>query len=410
MLDGTGISPGTSSETFYDELDEKPANDHVYRFTPPGGGGCTAPTAYNLTGGGLYCPGSPVAFGLSSSESGVTYQLVRNGSDIGSPVGGTGNWGLAKKLVADDGAANNFFGNSVAQAGDIAVVGANGNSNNRGAAYIFAQDFGGSGNWGQAKKLMAGDPAIGDGFGTSVSVSGDFVLVGAPNKGTYMGAAYIFQRDAGGTDNWGQVKKLQATDCATNDRFGTNVVLDGDYACVSAVRCGGSGAMYIFHRNAGGADNWGQLAKHTPSDGAANDQFGSALAVSGFNFAASSSLDDVSGKTDQGSVYVFEGHDCGDEDRPEQTTTAAHSPVVAAMPSVVCSPNPFRDALTVQIGAVGAVRLQITDATGRIIEQAELPAGTARFDWQAIGQPTGLYFVQVAAEGGVQVVPVSLMR
>ncbi|MCZ2460881.1 MAG: lamin tail domain-containing protein, partial [Chitinophagales bacterium] len=50
------------------------------------------PTAFNVTGGGSYCTGgSGVTVGLSGSESGVNYQLVRNGTNTGSPVAGTGS-------------------------------------------------------------------------------------------------------------------------------------------------------------------------------------------------------------------------------------------------------------------------------------------------------------------------------
>lgn len=50
------------------------------------------PTAYGVTGGGSYCPGSTgVEVGLANSELNVFYQLKRNGTPIGSPVAGTGS-------------------------------------------------------------------------------------------------------------------------------------------------------------------------------------------------------------------------------------------------------------------------------------------------------------------------------
>ena len=49
-------------------------------------------TTFNVTGGGSYCSGgSGVVVGLSGSQSGVNYQLKRNGNDLGSPVVGTGS-------------------------------------------------------------------------------------------------------------------------------------------------------------------------------------------------------------------------------------------------------------------------------------------------------------------------------
>ncbi len=117
------------------------------------------------------------------------------------------------KLLASDAASFDWFGHSVAVAGDTAVVGARFNDDNgsgSGSAYIFQRDAGGIDNWGQVKKLLASDAAS-DQFGASVAVAGDTAVVGALSNDS----AYIFQRDAGGIDNWGQVKKLLASDAAS---------------------------------------------------------------------------------------------------------------------------------------------------------------------------------------------------
>ena len=50
------------------------------------------PTVYNVTGGGAYCTGGTgVVVGLASSQTGVNYQLLRDGTAIGSPLAGTGS-------------------------------------------------------------------------------------------------------------------------------------------------------------------------------------------------------------------------------------------------------------------------------------------------------------------------------
>ncbi|MFN4257516.1 MAG: hypothetical protein ACK4Q5_21150, partial [Saprospiraceae bacterium] len=191
----------------------------------------------------------------------------------------TNAWGNVKKLTAPDGAANNFFGQSVAQSGNLVLVGANGHLGNRGAAYLFD----GGAAWAQVQKLMASDAAVGDGFGTSVSMSNSCAVIGAPNKAGYTGAAYVFKNDAG---TWSQAKKLVASDGAANDRFGTAVALSGDYAYVTAVRGNATaGAVYVFHKDAGGVGNWGQIGRYTAADGANGDQFGYALGVSGERMA-----------------------------------------------------------------------------------------------------------------------------
>lgn len=103
-----------------------------------------------------------------------------------------------KKLVASDAEADDYFGRSVSISRDTVVVGAFGENNggsNAGAAYVFQTHQGGSDNWGQAKKLVASDAEAGDWFGYSVSFSGGTMVVGAHGEdsgGSRAGAAYVF--------------------------------------------------------------------------------------------------------------------------------------------------------------------------------------------------------------------------
>ena len=87
-------------------------------------------------------------------------------------------------------------------------------------------------------KLIAADSAAGDQFSSSVSVSGDIAVVGAfadDDDGSASGSAYVFGRDEGGPDNWGLVKKLTASDAAAGDNFGTSVSISGDTIVVGAL-------------------------------------------------------------------------------------------------------------------------------------------------------------------------------
>ena len=162
----------------------------------------------------------------------------------------TGNWTQAQKLTASDRAAFDYFGHSVSISGDYAIVGAYGESEDAsganyqdaaGSAYIFERD--GSGNWTQAQKLTASDRAAFDWFGYFVSISGDYAIVGAyaededasgANTQSLAGFAYIFERD--GLGNWTQAQKLTASDRAAGDWFGSSVSISGDYAIVGANR------------------------------------------------------------------------------------------------------------------------------------------------------------------------------
>ena len=222
------------------------------------------------------------------------------------------------KLTADDGAEGDWFGNTVSLSGDTVVVGALnadvGANDDQGAAYVFYRDWGGADAWGQVKKLSADDGAASDSFGRSVSIDGDTVVVGAHyaagGSGTRQGAAYVFYRDQGGIDVWGRVIKLTAADGAAYDWFGYSISLSGDIVVIGApsVNIGSAfsqGAAYVFYRDQGGADAWGQVKKLTAADGRKGDWFGTAVSLSGDTFVVGAPEADVAGKSDQGAAYVF---------------------------------------------------------------------------------------------------------
>ncbi|MCP4664664.1 MAG: hypothetical protein GY856_55480 [bacterium] len=173
------------------------------------------------------------------------------------------------KMTAADSAAGDGFGAAVAISGDTVVVGAEGDDDGgeaSGSAYVFRRNQGGSANWEQVAKMTAGDPGTGDWFGYPVAISGDTVVIGAygdDDGGRFSGSAYVFQRHRGGSDNWGQVAKINSTDIDTDDQFGYSVAISGDTVVIGAPydHQGWVGSVYVFERNKGGPDNWGQVAK-----------------------------------------------------------------------------------------------------------------------------------------------------
>ena len=208
------------------------------------------------------------------------------------------------RLQAADSEAGDRFGYSVAIAGDTAIVGAYGKDTSTGAAYLFARNQGGANMWGQVAKLQAADKEAGDFFGVSVAIAGDTAIVGADSEGTPgtdPGAAYVFARNQGGANMWGQVAKLQAADGEAGDVFGESVAIAGDTAIVGAdLEDTGSiyaGAAYVFERNQGGANMWGQVAKLQAADSAAGDFFGFSVAIAGDTAIVGAAL--------KGAAYVF---------------------------------------------------------------------------------------------------------
>ncbi len=217
-------------------------------------------------------------------------------------------------LKASNTGENDRFGTSVAVSGDTVVVGASDEDSSTtgvnstpneaapdsGAAYVFVRN---AGVWTQQAYLKAGNTGADDGFGTSVAVAGDTVVVGAsaenststgvnssPNdSGFVVGAAYVFVRNTG---VWTQQAYLKASNIGSFDQFGASVAVAGDTVVIGAVfedsdttgvnstpneGATESGAAYVFVRNAG---VWTQQAYLKASNTGAGDVFGS-VAVAG---------------------------------------------------------------------------------------------------------------------------------
>ncbi len=105
---------------------------------------------------------------------------------------------------------------------------------------------------------------------------------------------------------WTQKQKLTASDARPFDNFGFSLAIDGNLVVIGAPfhdgAGGNSGAAYVFEWN---GNTWSQTARLAASDAAADDEYGSAVAVSGSSLAVGARTDDVRGMQDAGSVYVY---------------------------------------------------------------------------------------------------------
>src|SRR6266545_734731 len=209
-----------------------------------------------------------------------------------------------QKLEASDPAAFDGFGFSVAISGETVVVGAlfdDGAAGlQQGSAYVFARS---GGVWTQQQKLLASDAAAGALFGISVAISGETVVVGAPGDDS-RGSAYVFARSGG---VWSQQQKLRASDAAVADSFGASVAISGETVVVGAIGDDGAagrdqGSAYVFARSGG---VWTQQQKLEASDAAANDLFGLSVAISGETVVVGAPFDAGAAGNSQGSAYVF---------------------------------------------------------------------------------------------------------
>jgi hypothetical protein len=308
------------------------------------------------------------------SCSGSAYVFIRDE---------TGTWSQQAKLIASDGATNDYFGRSVSVYGDTALIGASSDDDNgscSGSAYVFIRDE--TGTWSQQAKLIASDGAAYNWFGFSVSVYGDTALIGSQGddvKGTDSGSAYVFIRDETGT--WSQQAKLTASDGEALDYFGRSVSVYGDTALIGVFydkyNDKASGSAYVFIRDETGT--WSQQAKLTALDRAAFDEFGFSVSVYDDTALIGAHYDDDNGPV-SGSAYVFIRDETGSWSQQAKLTASDGASVDAFGVSV----SLYDD--TALIGAhydddngtdSGSAYVFIRDETGTWSQQAKLTASDA---------------------------------
>jgi hypothetical protein len=259
-------------------------------------------------------------------------------------------------IKASNTGAEDGFGWDVALHGDTLAVGAraedsaatgidgselNNDAFNAGAVYVFTRDS--AGTWSQQAYIKASNTGGGDRFGSSVSLYGDTLAVGALNEDSAAtgingdqaddsdlssGAVYVFTRDSAGT--WSQQAYVKASNTGRSDNFGASVSLYGDTLAVGAAgedsaatgingdqtdnSAKTSGAVYVFARD--GAGTWSQQAYVKASNTGADDYFGISVALHGDTLAVGAYLEDsaatgINGSElnndagQSGAVYVF---------------------------------------------------------------------------------------------------------
>jgi hypothetical protein len=177
-------------------------------------------------------------------------QVRAGGASVFELVGQ--EWVLEQDLAAVDPGHNDCFGESVAMAGDLIVVGASKDDDplneDSGSAYVFSRV---AGEWTEAQKLVPGSASPWQRFGWSVGVAGGNLLVGSPWYSSeslrHTGCAYLF-RPVGGS--WQPSCLLTASAAAPSDRLG-DIAISGHTAVLGARladvgSCADAGAAYVF--------------------------------------------------------------------------------------------------------------------------------------------------------------------
>ncbi|MBN2581256.1 MAG: FG-GAP repeat protein [Pirellulales bacterium] len=255
-------------------------------------------------------------FGNGAAIDGNTIIIGANKSTVGSVAGagtahiygsdGMGGWTEVALLTAGTDATSDIgFGTSVAISGDIALVGASkydGASGNQGATYVFGRDVGGTNNWGLITKLTASDPSSNAYFGAAMAIDGDTAVIGAYN----ISKAYIFEDD--GLGNWSETTKITST---SGTRYGAGVSIDGDTVVSGAYYRSVDGKSRagwaeILSRDEGGEDTWGQVSEIASQNVETYGYFGRSVATDSGLVVAGAYGEDTDSLTDSGAAYVFQ--------------------------------------------------------------------------------------------------------
>lgn len=201
------------------------------------------------------------------------------------------------QVVADDGQINDQFGASVAMRGNLLVVGANQRHSTTGAAYVYTRV---NGVWTYSSILTANDGQPNDAFGSAVTAndSANTIVVTAPGKNSGVGAAYVFTL-VGSPGVWTQTAKLTANDGLPGDLFGYSLGLSGSTILIGAPHTNSNkGAGYVFN---GSGSTWTQKAKLVANDAQQDSWVGFSAAIYG-NTLVLGALEYHIGP---GSAYIF---------------------------------------------------------------------------------------------------------
>ncbi len=247
---------------------------------------------------------------------------------VGAPTGGSGDafgrgkafiyeysgdpgymgWTNKTVLLSSDAPSKNFFGQNAAIHGDFAAVTAGGDIYNNlagNAVFIFERD--GSGNWNEVQKITPPTGSTEDGFGVSLAISGNRLIIGASgveNAGVTTGTVYVYERTAPGV--WSPTATLFASDGAQFDSFGFEADIHNNKIIVGSRNDDDdgedSGSAYLFTHD---GTSWNETAKYTASDAAAGDRFGRDVGITDYYAIAGALSDDDAGMS-SGSAYILQ--------------------------------------------------------------------------------------------------------
>jgi choice-of-anchor B domain-containing protein len=189
--------------------------------------------------------------------------------------------------------AGQGYGHSLAVGDDEVIVGESLSEATPGYVYVYRKDS--SGAWTEVQRFEASNSAVGDHFGRTLTLSGDQLLVGS----TILQAVFVFEKD--GSGQWRETQVLTVSDNEPGNFIGRVSAAEGDhFFTASWANSEGRGAVYVFERDPA-TGQWSETDKLMGSDALPNDLFGMSIAAEG-DLALIGTAQQANGT---GAVYVF---------------------------------------------------------------------------------------------------------
>ena len=206
-----------------------------------------------------------------------------------------GEWVQEAVLESPGGEAGTGFGGSLALSDDMLVVGATATDSLTGAAFVYEYE---AGDWAMTAELRRAGGGPGSFFGAGALIAGDRILVAAGSPFDQAGTVTAFSRQDG---EWTETATLQAFDGVAGDRFGGSMASDGSTLWIGADGVNSrEGAIYQFTPDADGA--WTSVSRITAPEPKPGQGMGRVVAQAGNLLVSGMPGDDYSA----GSAMIFE--------------------------------------------------------------------------------------------------------
>ncbi|MCZ4318395.1 T9SS type A sorting domain-containing protein [Aequorivita viscosa] len=304
-----------------------------------------------------------------------------------------GNWSEAQKILSPTAPASDTFGIGVSISGDYLVIGANEADGRKGAAYVYLKNS--NGTWEYNQTLMASDATNDSFFGTSVSLSGDQMVIGAYGSNLEQGAAYIFEKDNQGT--WVEVQKLVGNASTEGTQFGWSTDIQRNNIVVSAPHAYGfeTGEVYFYKRENSGTWTEEQVVLGADSEG--EDFYGWSIAIHENQLIAGAPWEDHDenggNEIDRaGSAYIFKD--------PNLLDIPTHDNIEN---NIAVYPNPVSDVLNINSQSIAIDNVKVYSITGALLQEMK-NINKSTTGVNISHYVNGIYFVNLTLENGSEVV------